>query len=69
MSEGSATLQNTLTVSAGTFDADGAGSGVLTLLSTGDKPTAERAGSPLGGVISGSKTVQRYLTKIGSGYI
>jgi trimeric autotransporter adhesin len=57
-------LHRLLTIQSATqFDADGSGSGVLTLLSTGDEPTADAsiAALPTGASVTGNVTVQRYM--------
>jgi hypothetical protein len=57
-------LYGLLTMQTATeFDADGTGSGVLTLLSLGDEPTADATITtlPAGASITGNVTVQRYI--------
>jgi hypothetical protein len=56
--DGGINLLGLLTMTTGTFDADGAGSGVLTLVS--DSNADGRIGSMAGGSIQGEVTFQRY---------
>ncbi len=61
---GTVNLHGTLTMqSSTTFDADGTGSGILTLISAGDDPAidARVATMPAGASITGNVTVQRYM--------
>lgn len=62
---GAVDLHRLLSISSATqVDADGAlGNGVLTLLSTGDQPTADAsiAALPAGASVTGNVTVQRYM--------
>lgn len=67
---GSVDLHRLLTIQSATqFDADGSGSGVFTLLSTGDEPTADAsiATLPTGASVTGNVTVQRYMAPEVSG--
>lgn len=49
--------------SSTTLDGDGSGSGVLTIISAGDEPTADGSIGPLsaGAAVTGNVTVQRYM--------
>ncbi|MCB0492863.1 MAG: hypothetical protein KDC93_10650 [Cyclobacteriaceae bacterium] len=61
---GLANLHGLLTIqSSSEFDADGDGSGVLTLISAGDEPTADASivALPGGASVTGNVTVQRYM--------
>lgn len=61
---GSAEIQGTLTLEiTAILDADGAGSGVLTILSTDDDPTADGRIATLSGTssVTGNVTVQRFM--------
>ncbi len=61
---GSVDLHKLLTIQSATqVDADGSGSGILTLLSTGDEPAADAsiATLPAGASVTGNVTVQRYM--------
>lgn len=62
--EGTVNLVNVLTLSSNAIlDADGSGLGVLTLLSSGDSPTADGSIASLLGssAVTGNVTVQRYM--------
>lgn len=63
--DGTAEVQGVITLSSGAvLDADGPGTGTLTLLSTSDDPTGDASIATLSGgaAVIGDVTVQRYMT-------